>query len=98
MASPEILIVVRRGDAEIVRHLREEFAGPELAVIVDRRLVERRRVTAALPADRRQAERRDRPVKWNALGFMVQRRGRPGGVHLAEERLASASRPDARPG
>ena len=83
MHSPEFLVVVRRGDCDLVNHLREEFAGAELAVIVDRRMVERRLTATAMPVERRQMERRDRSVQWNTLGFVVRRRsghlaGRPG--------------------
>lgn len=73
--APEILIVVRRGDPELFEHLRREFQGPELAVIVDRRTAERRNRRATPDDERRRGERRDLSATWNALGFLVRRRG-----------------------
>lgn len=73
--APEILIVVRRGDAELFEHLRREFQGPELAVIVDRRMAARRSRRVTTDVERRRRERRDPSATWNALGFLVRRRG-----------------------
>ena len=73
--APKILVVVRRGDPELFEHLRQEFQGPELAVIVDRRMAERRGRQATAHDERRRRERRDLSVTWNALGFLVRRRG-----------------------
>jgi hypothetical protein len=73
--APDILIVVRRGDAELFEHLRREFQGPELAVIVDRRMAERRTRRATTDVERRRRERRNLSATWNALGFLVRRRG-----------------------
>lgn len=75
--APEILIVVRRGDPELFEHLRREFQGVELAVavIVDRRMASRRSWRATTDDERRRRERRDLSATWNALGFLVRRRG-----------------------
>jgi len=73
--APKILVVVRRGDPELFEHLRQEFQGPELAVIVDRRMAERRSRRATTDVERRRRERRDLSATWNALGFLVRRRG-----------------------
>jgi hypothetical protein len=72
MASPEFLIIMRELDPELLDRLRREFQ--DLAVIVDRRGGERRQATRPAPVERRRGERRDRAVRWNALGFVVRRR------------------------
>jgi hypothetical protein len=56
----EHLFIVSRHEADLYKHLADEFASePDVHVIVDRRVGERRRSTEEKPAiERRQGERR----------------------------------------
>src|SRR2546426_6703276 len=61
-AMPRHLLLVVHDNPELVRRLQAQFATePEVGVLVDRRLVERRRSPAGLMPDRRQTDRRARP-------------------------------------
>ena len=58
------LIVVSREHADLYVYLRDRFARTEendVAIILDRRLVERRRQTVSVEVERRGADRRSRP-------------------------------------
>ena len=63
-ASVSIAVIIRRDLAPVAAHLRDEFSGLAslVAVIIDRRYRDRRRVDAAQPVERRQADRRCRNV------------------------------------
>src|SRR5439155_25233274 len=57
-AMPRHLFLVARAKPELARELRAAFASdPEVEVLVDRRLVERRRNPAGLVPDRRKTDR-----------------------------------------
>jgi len=59
---PRHLLLLVHDNPELVRRLQAQFATePEVGVLVDRRLVERRRSPAGLMPDRRQMDRRARP-------------------------------------
>src|SRR2546422_6016723 len=61
-AMPRHLFLVARDKPELARDLQAAFASdPEVEVLVDRRLVERRRNPAGLVPDRRKTDRRARP-------------------------------------
>ena len=61
-AMPRHLFLVARDNPELARDLQAAFASdPEVEVLVDRRLVERRRNPAGLVPDRRKTDRRARP-------------------------------------
>jgi hypothetical protein len=61
-AMPRHLFLVARDNPELARYLQAEFASdPEVEVLVDRRLVERRRNPAGQVPDRRKMDRRARP-------------------------------------
>ena len=62
--SVSIAVIIRRDMAPVAAHLRDEFSGLAslVAVIIDRRYRDRRRVDAAQPVERRQADRRRRNV------------------------------------
>jgi len=65
-AMPRHVVLVARDNPELVRYLQAEFASdPEVEVVVDRRLVERRRNPAGLGPDRRKTDRRARP-RWTS--------------------------------
>ena len=56
---PRYLFVVARGHPEVYADLRRQFAGnPDVEVLVDRRLSERRESPAPREPERRQGERR----------------------------------------
>ena len=86
--TPRWLIVVQRDQLDLFRHLRESFDGvPEVAVILDRRLAERRQEAqpdgaSAADPERRQRQRR-RPASareqdlWVSAGFRL--------IHTAED-------------
>jgi len=61
-AMPRRLFIVARDKPELARHLQAEFASePEIEVLADRRLAERRRSPAGMVPDRRKTGRRARP-------------------------------------
>jgi peptidoglycan/LPS O-acetylase OafA/YrhL len=61
-ARPRSLFLPARNNPDLARDLQAEFATePEVEVLVDRRLVERRRNPAGVMPDRRRAARRARP-------------------------------------
>lgn len=86
--TPRWLIVVRRDQLDLFRHLRESFDGvPEVAVILDRRHEERRQEAqpdGSPPEDperRRRQRRRSVSVReqdlWVSAGFRL--------IHTAED-------------
>jgi len=61
-AVPRHLVLVARDKPELARDLQAAFASdPEVEVLMDRRLAERRRNPAGLVPDRRRTDRRARP-------------------------------------
>ncbi len=54
------LIIVARQHPDLYHYLRKRFAEPRIAVILDRRLGERRRQTVNVAAERRRRDRRSR--------------------------------------
>jgi hypothetical protein len=61
MAS--VLMIVARDHADLYERLRREFDNDRtVSVVLDRRFGERRRVSLAVSADQRRAERRQRDV------------------------------------
>lgn len=71
------LIVVRRGETDVFRTLKEKLEEPgQVLVIWDRRLRERRAepfpgLTPPVVTERRRAERRQAlPSSWYTLGFV----------------------------
>jgi len=56
------LLIVARDNGELTGHRQAEFlTRPEVEMLVDRRLVERRQSAASVVSDRRQTDRRARP-------------------------------------
>jgi hypothetical protein len=88
------LIVVRRGEAEILERLRAELAG-EAEVIPDRRIRDRRVIIQDVAIERRRGERRAPldATQWATHGYIVVRPQRA--VHDAAH---SGARRTSRPG
>ena len=58
-----VLMIVARDRADLYDRLRKEFANDHaVAVVLDRRVVDRRQTTLPVNDDRRHAERRRRAV------------------------------------
>ncbi len=56
-------MIVARDRADLYERLRKEFAGDRaVAVVLDRRVVDRRQAQHPVPDDRRHADRRRRAV------------------------------------
>jgi hypothetical protein len=56
---PELLMIVARNEPKLYERLRLEFEGDEeVAVVLDRRLGDRRRRPQAVTMDQRRADRR----------------------------------------
>jgi hypothetical protein len=60
-AMPRSLFLPARNNSELARDLQAELATELAVVLMDRRLVERRRTPAGVMLDRRRAARRARP-------------------------------------
>lgn len=72
-----LLVVVGSRDARLYEYLRRDCSGlREIAVIVERRLRERRLARLRVPDERRRRERRQRLVGSYALGCKYIRFGR----------------------
>jgi hypothetical protein len=73
------LLVVQRSQVDLFRHLTARFADVRFVeVILDRRLGDRRRITAPIAAERRQRERRRAPPAgerehWALFGYRLVR-------------------------
>ena len=66
-------LVVQRGSPVLAERLRE-LSPPGIAVFFDRRMGDRRAGNRAVPADRRQQDRRRRPPEtWGTLHFLIER-------------------------
>ena len=67
------LVVVQRGRDVLAEQLRA-ITPPDVPVISDRRTGDRRTADRAIPADRRQRDRRRRPPDtWRTLHFLIER-------------------------
>ncbi len=75
-SRPRYLFVVRSGEFEVYRILRERLEEPGLVeVIWDRRVRERRTVVVPVEHERRRGERRGPPpATWATQGFLLARR------------------------
>jgi hypothetical protein len=77
------LIVVRREQASLFRHLVRRFADvPLVEVVLDRRLADRRQTPGPVAAERRRADRRTPPSPadrehWRVFGYRLARRPGP---------------------
>lgn len=71
--APRYFAVVRRGEREICRRLEEQFQGePDVQVIWDRRVMERRSVCRRVGFERRRGERRCTPPSvWENATFVL---------------------------
>ncbi|MGH7267872.1 MAG: hypothetical protein ACREMB_23900 [Candidatus Rokuibacteriota bacterium] len=71
--SPMLLLIVRHGDSDMFRWLREMFAGQPVWIAWDRRVSERRHARRRIPADRRRRDRRDgaSPLRLDRLPFIA---------------------------
>jgi len=93
--APGYLVVVRADRPDVVEALRRRFrAIPEVEVVPERRVAERRtkRVTPARPDQRRGSRRRPRP--WTPLAFVIPKRhgAEPIPVGTVEEAEATLRR------
>ena len=71
-----VLLVVRRTETMLFQHLARSFVGlSDIAVIVDRRMHERRQARARVANDRRHVNRRVRLAQFSNLGYLVVRFG-----------------------
>lgn len=71
-----LLIVVSRNEPELYRNLRQDFARiPQVEVVVDRRMGERRAREGAPSVERRQGDRRRHDVRHRIalLGWEIVR-------------------------
>ena len=71
-----VLVVVHRNDTRLYQHLIRSFASlRDVAVILDRRENERRKMPGEGGVDRRRANRRIRKSEFSSLGYYVVRFG-----------------------
>lgn len=71
-----MLIVVRRTESGLYDHLSRALAPlADVAVIVDRRLRDRRQTPGSPETERRRSERRVRTSPFSSLGYLVVRFG-----------------------
>ena len=92
MAVKQVFIV-RRGNTECFRALRQAFGTPPLSAKItwDRRKGDRRRRSEVVPSDGRRAERRgSEPSSWSVLDFLVTG---PTGEQPAADGFGSAQAP-----
>jgi hypothetical protein len=71
-----LLIVVSRNEPELYRNLRQDFARiPQVEVVVDRRVRERRTRQGLVPIERRHADRRRHEIahRIRLLGWEIVR-------------------------
>jgi hypothetical protein len=69
------VVVVSREEPALFKYLQQHFQEPEISVLIDRRVQQRRRQESAeAPADRRRQDRRAAPASEDSLwkfGFRV---------------------------
>ena len=71
-----VLIVVHRNDMDLYNHLTRSFASVrDVAVILDRRATERRKLPCKTAVDQRRYSRRIRTAEFSNLGYYVVRFG-----------------------
>src|SRR5262245_51343026 len=73
---PECLVIVRRGETEVYERLKAQFAGmPNVQVIWDRRVRDRRVIIQDVDDERRRGERRAPldATMWATRGYFVAR-------------------------
>jgi hypothetical protein len=71
-----VLIVVQRNDMDLYNHLVRSFASVrDVAVILDRRETERRKLPGEASVDQRRSSRRIRSAEFSNLGYYVVRFG-----------------------
>ena len=71
-----VLIVVQRNDEALVKHLTRSFASVrDVAVILDRRASDRRKLPREASAGQRRSSRRIRTAEFSNLGYYVVRFG-----------------------
>jgi hypothetical protein len=78
--SPRYIAVVRRGETEVYRILKEYLEARGLVEVVwDRRLDDRRHRDTSAPEERRNRDRRGATptASTRALGFFIARAGEP---------------------
>jgi hypothetical protein len=73
---PECLVIVRRGETEVYERLKAQFAGvPNVQVIWDRRVRDRRVIIQDVGNERRRGERRAPldATMWTTRGYVLAR-------------------------
>jgi hypothetical protein len=73
---PECLVIVRRGETEVFERLKAQFAGvPNVQVIWDRRVRDRRVIIQDVDNERRRGERRAPldATMWTTRGYVLAR-------------------------
>ena len=76
----QLLYVILRDREDLLRHLRESFAGvPSVEIALDRRERERRQQRQGWPVERRRGERRTRDISFElkAVGWALVSRFQP---------------------
>src|SRR5262249_1515622 len=72
-----VLLVVQRNDEALFKHLTRSFASVrDVAVILDRRGSDRRKLPGEAAVDQRRSSRRIRTSEFSNLGYYVVRFGR----------------------
>ena len=81
-----VLLVVQRNEEALFKHLTRSFASVrDVAVILDRRATDRRKLPAEAPVDQRRGSRRIRGAEFSNLGYYVVRFGRERETSTAAE-------------
>ena len=71
-----VLLVVQRNDEALFKHLTRSFASlRDVAVVLDRRESDRRKLPAETTVDQRRSSRRIRSAEFSNLGYYVVRFG-----------------------
>jgi hypothetical protein len=73
---PECLVIVRRGESKVFERLRAQFAGvPNVQVVWDRRVRDRRVIIQDVENERRRGERRAPldATMWTTRGYFLVR-------------------------
>jgi len=74
--SPECLVIVRRGETAVFERLKAQFAGvPNVQVVWDRRVRDRRVIIQDAENERRRGERRAPAdaTMWTTRGYFLAR-------------------------